>query len=694
MSWEQWPFHCRSLTDMIGPEEDPKYNERFVSLLVSGCSERLGRPLTVLEPVIDTMGEPVEEPIPDNPSETRLKLRRIDQINPREHFAEFCDYLRQLPGQEEACRQCDKGIARQVIQAAVATPERLSELAKGYNCRMNLIDQVGVIQHRQTPVAVVFSGQFLSDRENGLAQVEVAIEDTAIEYRLTDEEQLDLQLLADELETPDEFIDRYIAEVGERDKTTRAALEMQRPAIDQLFLNEVKEIERIACVQFQMHKRNRESRFRHELRRMLPLLLANGREVTAEQTRRILDKVCEFCGTGYLALFISPQRYISFESKSNLLSLFAVAEIGDEIRSGIQHFNLRKAGLALSTQSSAEQQSSHARILIDYQEVQQALKSGLKGETCDFFTDATVLCQKSLSETYRAVLVWGPFPHLTAFNLKQEAHFLEEVSEIVMMRVLSSVQLSDSETHTEIWGEVAGLLGHYSRRAMNPVSTGVRIISDYLRGKETYSKEDALNACNSLEVASRVIAQAVRVPLSSFAARAEKVYEFAPASLDAIVRDCVALYRPMALEKSVTFRVDPSVAGLPEVEVDMAKMRDAIGYVLDNAIKYSHNNKEVRIYGELSGNHIRLTIEDFGQGIKDEERRLIFGRRYQGERSQKALYEEGEGMGLFHARLIVESHKGAIWCGCKSGPRSEMSARLEGYLVWFTFELPINQSDT
>jgi signal transduction histidine kinase len=183
------------------------------------------------------------------------------------------------------------------------------------------------------------------------------------------------------------------------------------------------------------------------------------------------------------------------------------------------------------------------------------------------------------------------------------------------------------------------------------------------------------------------------VPLSSFAALVEAVYQFAPASLDAIVRDCVTLYHPMALEKSVTVRVDPSVAGLPKVEVDMAKMRDAVGYVLDNAIKYSHKNKEVRIYGELSGNRVRLAIEDFGQGIKNEERRLIFGRRYQGERSQKALYEEGEGMGLFHARLIVESHKGTIWCGCKSGPRSEASARLEGYLVWFTFELPIKQSD-
>jgi signal transduction histidine kinase len=195
-----------------------------------------------------------------------------------------------------------------------------------------------------------------------------------------------------------------------------------------------------------------------------------------------------------------------------------------------------------------------------------------------------------------------------------------------------------------------------------------------------------------LEAATRFISQTVRSPLSSFAATAEAVYEYAPSSLHEIVLDCVSLYHPMTLDKMVTVKVDPSVAELPEIEIDATKMRDAVGYVLDNAIKYSHKQKEIRIYGKQSGRHVRLTIENFGQGIREEDRRLIFGRGYQGERSRKARYEEGEGLGLFHARLIVEAHKGGIWCGCQSGPRSEASARLEGYRVWFTFELPIKQS--
>ncbi len=229
---------------------------------------------------------------------------------------------------------------------------------------------------------------------------------------------------------------------------------------------------------------------------------------------------------------------------------------------------------------------------------------------------------------------------------------------------------------------------------MQPVSTGVRIIADHLQGGQTYSREDALGACNSLETASRFIAEAVRAPVFSFAAMTEGIYEFVPASLNEIVCECVAVHRPTALEKKVSVKINPDLAQLPKAEVDIAKMRDAIGYILDNAIKYSHENKEVRIHGEVSGPNARITIEDFGLGIDEDELHIIFNRGYQGRRSRKAIYEEGEGLGLFQARRIIEAHKGKIWAGCRSGARSETSDRLAGYRVWFTFELPLRQSQS
>jgi signal transduction histidine kinase/ligand-binding sensor protein len=694
MGWEHWPFYPRSLTDMIGPYDIGESSERFVSLFVSGYGKQLGRPFTVLEPELDRMGEPIKKLDPERPEDTNLKLRRIDQFNPHEHFTPFCDKLRALPGQDEACKVCDVNIARLVFRAATEQPEMLKEFATGYSCRMNLIDQAGVIWYHQTPVAVVLSGQFLPDDDSSRKKLYVLIGKLLSDHEITDKEEKELRTLVKNLETRTEFINRYVqgrsSDLSSKDKAELT--------VNDLFLQAVKGIEQIACAQFQMNKRDREGRFVHALREKIPYISVMNRQLIAEGMQLILEEVQRFCGNKYLALFISPRQYISYEGNPNLLDLFMSAGVEDEVIKGILHFNWHKSQSRLSEvidsnkkgYSNPDLSSNHSFISLMKGDIQRAIKNCIKGENASFFYDTTLFCRLQLSDTYQAILLWGPFAHLNISSLEEEIRFLEEISELVMMRVLSSVQLADSAYRTEVWEDVAGLLSHYSRRAMNPVSTGVKIISDYLRGETTYSRKDAEAACESLGTASKVISQAVRSPLASFAATSEKTYTFLLTSLDIIVHDCVAHYLPMALEKQISIKIDSSVSSLPQIEVDKQKIGTAIENVVENAIKYSHRNKEIRIKGELSGAFVRLTIEDFGLGIKDEDRRLIFGREYQGERSKKALYEEGNGLGLFHTRLIVDAHKGKIWCECRSGSRVEGSAKLEGYRVWFTFELPIS----
>lgn len=701
MSWKQWPYQPHSLTDMIGPDSDDGYNQRFISLLVSGCSERLGRPLTVVEPIIDRQGDPIQEPDPDNATQTRLKLERIDQINPHEHFTGFCETLRQLPNQNAACQEWDIEMAHKVMQTASSDPGALQNFSRGYPCRMKLIDQAGIIMYNQTPVAVVFSGQFLPDELEVRQQFSTNIEKLIADYGISELEQRELRAHVSELLDREQYIQEYMEKMKQGDPIRAKSLARHRPTVVQLFNDEIKEIDRIARAQFQMHKRDRESEFRHRLREIFQSSPTGDRTVIAAQTQVILEEIRDFLGVEYLALFISPRRYISFEDSSNMLPLFTCVGLKPTIADKIQHFNWRKARLKPGNQNHATQESvgeasngttlPSSVMLTQPTKVREAIRNGLKGRYDDVFDHVTILCQMHLSDAYRAVLLWGPFSHLSSEELMQEVGFLEEISELVIMRVLSAVQLADSEHRTDTWEGIAGLLAHYSRRAMTPVSTGVRIISNYLNSGGIYTKEEALNACRSLETASEVISQAVRAPLFSFAATAEDAYEFQLNALSTIVNDCIALYHPVAAAKGVSFKVDESLVRLPNIEIDAPKMRDAIAYVLDNAIKYSHPNREIRISGEDLGREVRLRIEDYGQGIDADELHLIFGRGYQGKRSKKAIHEEGEGMGLFHARLIVEAHKGKIWGDSRSGSRTATSARLEGYLVWFTIELPVHQ---
>ncbi len=703
MSWKQWPFHPRSLTQMIGPRDRVADRERFISLLVSGWCETLSRPLTILEPVLDESGEPIEELIDENSGETRLVLRRIDHVNPREHFASFCVHLRDLPGQEKTCQRWDEDVARQVIQAAYETPEKLEEFVRGYPSLAHLIGQASPILFDRTPVAVVISGQFLPDDEEERQNL-VNFIGTLKEM---EEEQQELLLLdVGKLETRDEFVQRYIDEMEQRNSEAAAKLREEQPTAAVLFSRAVNEVKSVASAQYQMHKRELEGSFRNALRQSFTFLTTGGRAEIADQMQPILKKVCDFCGAQYLALFVSPRRYISYEGNPDLLTPFVFMGMDDGIQAGINHFNWRRAGFSSEYTTSLVEGSDAApfstkppflKLWINRRDIKRLLDRSLKGEATDFFSNATILCQMHLSGEYRSVLLWGPFSHLPSQELEQERPFLEEVSELVMMRALSSAQLSDLEARTNTWSEVATLLSHYSRRVMQPVLTGIRIIADYIQGGKIYSREEALKALGSLDAASILIQRAVRAPVFSFAAVTEQTYEFSHVSLASIVEECVALYEPIAREKDIRINVYPSVAELPIVEADRAKIAEAIGYVLDNAIKYSHDGREVRIYkGEKEGTfgkRAQLYIEDFGQGIVEDEKNLIFMRGYRGRRSRKAIREEGEGMGLFHARRIIEAHRGRMWCDCHSGQRYKNSMPLAGYLVWFVIELPIEQPE-
>jgi signal transduction histidine kinase/ligand-binding sensor protein len=707
MNWSQWPFYPKALTQMIGPTEREGAGEEFFSLLASGCTERLGRSLTILEPEINENGDRITELDPDDPAKRRLRFRRIRRVNPREHFAKFCLYLRDLLGQDEVCHESDERNARRVFAEALEDPHGMDNRVSEYLCQAGLIDQAAVILCYETPVAVVLSGQFLPDDTKARQLISIRIDELAQKYHFDTKRKEELCELVNKLDTRDEFVLRYMKKATQRNLWRVPELEKPDAVAPDLLLHEVKHIGHIANTQFQMHKRDLESSFRHRIRQELADIPGSrsDREAIARKFEDVLHEVQQFCGVEYLVLFVSPHRFISYESQSHLLQPLVMVGLESEVPPDTVHFNWRKAVRRsrdwLPIEKTSEEEgipSYRARNLLvlgQHSEASLAIKrDGLRGEQAALFENAAALYPVYLSDAYRAILLWGPFSHLNSEQISRERPFLEEVSDLVARRALGLIQLSDSERRTETWEAVASLLGHHSRRAMTPVSIGVRIISTNLQGEKTYTREEALAACHSLEAASRFIAYAVRAPLFSFAAMAENVYEFIPYSLGDTLRECVDLYLPTAMQKKVDITLDSSVHDLPDIELDPQKMRDAIGYVLDNAIKYSHPDKEVRIYGrQIDDSRVRLTIEDFGQGIRDDEMSRIFDRGYQGERSRKSLDEEGAGMGLFHARLIIAAHKGKILVRCHSGPRTEDSSRLEGYVVQFTFVLPVKQTD-
>ena len=101
--------------------------------------------------------------------------------------------------------------------------------------------------------------------------------------------------------------------------------------------------------------------------------------------------------------------------------------------------------------------------------------------------------------------------------------------------------------------------------------------------------------------------------------------------------------------------------------------REVFENILENAIKYSPCKSIIKISIEQLETYTKISIEDSGIGIREEEYVKIFQRFY---RSKDVENAEGSGIGLYLCRLILENEKGSITVKSQYGKGSVFSVFL------------------
>ena len=100
---------------------------------------------------------------------------------------------------------------------------------------------------------------------------------------------------------------------------------------------------------------------------------------------------------------------------------------------------------------------------------------------------------------------------------------------------------------------------------------------------------------------------------------------------------------------------------------------EAIGNILDNAVKYTPEGGGVSVFVRPWQFYTRIDISDTGIGIDQEHYNVIFQRFYRGE---EVAAEEGVGLGLYLARGIIAQQNGYITVKSKKGEGSTFSVFL------------------
>lgn len=117
------------------------------------------------------------------------------------------------------------------------------------------------------------------------------------------------------------------------------------------------------------------------------------------------------------------------------------------------------------------------------------------------------------------------------------------------------------------------------------------------------------------------------------------------------------------------------------VEADMGKIQQVLYNLLDNAIKFSHQNSKIKIETTVKRDKVFVSVKDRGIGIPKDSLKLIWDRFYKTDLS-RGKDKKGTGLGLSITKEIINAHQEHINVISTEGVGTE-----------FIFTLPVVEED-
>ncbi len=125
---------------------------------------------------------------------------------------------------------------------------------------------------------------------------------------------------------------------------------------------------------------------------------------------------------------------------------------------------------------------------------------------------------------------------------------------------------------------------------------------------------------------------------------------------------------------TVNYEADDSIVALGNETL----LEQALGNLVDNAIKYSPSGRNVQVKAVQRGNQIVITVTDQGAGIAKEHLGRIFERFYRVDKS-RSRKEGGTGLGLSIVKHIVAAHNGTVSVTSSPGAGSVFTLIIPAY---------------
>ena len=220
---------------------------------------------------------------------------------------------------------------------------------------------------------------------------------------------------------------------------------------------------------------------------------------------------------------------------------------------------------------------------------------------------------------------------------------------------------------------------HFVEDVSHELRTPVAIVEGHLKLLNRWGKDDPEVLEESLEASLAEIKRMktlVQEMLDlSRAPQVREQYKDATTEVVDTLTQIVSNFKVLYPDFTFVFDIDSKADLLSPIYRN--HFEQVIIILLDNAVKYSTNRKEIIVSLSTVADQVEIGIQDFGMGLSEEDKKKVFSRFY---RVDKARSRErgGNGLGLSIAKELIEGYNGSI----------SLTSRLDQGTV-FKVKLPI-----
>jgi signal transduction histidine kinase/tetratricopeptide (TPR) repeat protein len=153
-----------------------------------------------------------------------------------------------------------------------------------------------------------------------------------------------------------------------------------------------------------------------------------------------------------------------------------------------------------------------------------------------------------------------------------------------------------------------------------------------------------------------------------------KKFDFQMMDIGSLLQQIVSVIQDQVHHKDFVIQLEIEKP-LPAIKTDRESMTQAITNLIDNAVKYSGDSRNIIVRAYAEDQYLIFTVKDFGIGIRKEEIDKVFERFYRGG-NELTRTVKGSGLGLTLVKQIVEAHHGKIEVESEVGNGSTFTVRI------------------